>query len=87
MDTITATPASCKVCAAIHFLHADGQSTAKIHRQMCRVYGDNIMSDSCATEWCRKFRDGHIDVHDEHGQGQHSIVTDELIHKVIREFN
>jgi len=40
------------------------------------------MSDSCVTEWCRKFRDGRTDVHDEGGQGRHSIVTDELIQKV-----
>jgi len=40
------------------------------------------MSDSCVREWCRKFRDGRTDVHDEGGQGQHSIETDELIQKV-----
>jgi hypothetical protein len=36
------------------------------------------MSDSCVTEWCRKFRDERTDVHDEGGQGRHSIVADEL---------
>ena len=40
------------------------------------------MSDSCVTEWCRKFRDGRTDMHDECGQELHSIVTDELIKKV-----
>jgi len=25
---------------------------------MCRVYGENVMSDSSVREWCRKFRDG-----------------------------
>ena len=45
-------------CAAIRFLHAEGQSTAEIHCQLCCVYGDNIMSDSCVSERCRKFRDG-----------------------------
>jgi hypothetical protein len=39
------------------------------------------MSDSCIREWCRKFRDGHIDVHDE-GQEWHSIVNDKLVQKV-----
>jgi transposase len=33
-------------------------------------------------EWCRKYRDGRTDVHDEGGQGRHSIVTDELVQKV-----
>jgi hypothetical protein len=35
---------------------------------LCCVYGDNVMSDSCVRELCRKFRDGHSDVHDEGGQ-------------------
>ena len=32
-------------------------------------------------EWCRKFRDGRTDVHDECGQERRSIVTDELVQK------
>ena len=66
----------------IHFLHTEGQSAAEIHRRLCRVYGDNVMSDICVREWCREFRDGRTDVRDEGGQGRHSIVTDELIQKV-----
>jgi hypothetical protein len=76
MDPIIAAPASCEVRAVICFLHAEGQSTAEI-RQLC-VYSDNVMSDSCVREWHIKFRDGHNDVHDEFGQGQHSIVIDDL---------
>jgi hypothetical protein len=37
-------------------------------------------------EWCRKFRDGRTDVNDKGGQERHSIVTDELVRKVVREF-
>jgi transposase len=81
MDTIIATPASCEVHTVICFLHAEGQSAAEIHHRLCHVYGDN-MSDSCVRKWCRKFRDGHTDVHDKGGQRQHSIVTDKLIQKV-----
>jgi len=69
MDTTIAAPASCEVRAVIRFLHAEGQSAAEIHRRLCRVYGDTVMSDSCVREWCRKFRDGRTDVHDEGGQG------------------
>ena len=82
MDTIIAAPASCEVCAVIHFLHAEGQNVAETHRRLCHVYGDNVMSDNCVREWCRKFRDGRTDVHDEGGQGRHSIVTDELVQRV-----
>jgi transposase len=86
MDTIIADPASFEVRDVIRFLHAEGQSVAEIHHQLCRVYSDNIMSDSCVREWCRKFRDGRTDVHDKGGQERHSIVTDELVQKVIREY-
>ena len=81
MDTIITVPASCKVHAVIHFVHG-GQTAGEIHRRLCRVYDDNVMSDSCVREWCRKFRDGGTDVHDEGGQERHSIVTDELVQKV-----
>jgi hypothetical protein len=84
MDTINAAPASCEVQAVIRFLHAEGQSAAEIHRRLCHVYGDNIMSDSYVSEWCRKFENGRTDVH-EGAQGQHSIVTDEFVHKVVRQ--
>jgi cytochrome c-type biogenesis protein CcmH/NrfF len=47
MDTINAAPASCEVRAVIRFLHAEGQSATEIHRRLCRVYGDTVMSDSC----------------------------------------
>jgi hypothetical protein len=69
MDPIIAAHANCEVRAVICFLHAEVQSLAEINRPLCRVYGDNVMSNSCAREWCRKFRDGHTDVHDEGGQG------------------
>jgi hypothetical protein len=83
MDTINAAPASCEVRAVIRFLQAKGQSAAEIHRRLCPVCGDNVMSDRCVREWCRKFEDGRTDVHEEGAQGRHSIVTDELVHKVV----
>jgi transposase len=68
MNNTIAAPASCEVRAVIHFLHAEGQSAAEIHRRVCRVYGDTVMSVKCVRKWCRKFRDGRNDVHDEGGQ-------------------
>jgi len=46
MDTIIAAPTSCKVRAVICFLRAEGQSATEIHRRLCRVYGDNVMSET-----------------------------------------
>jgi hypothetical protein len=72
----------------IHFLHAEGQSVAEIHCRLCCVYDHNVLNDSCVRKWCRKFRDGRTDVHDEGGQERHSIVTDKLVHNsgTTREF-
>jgi hypothetical protein len=85
MDTINAVPATCEVRAVIRFLPAEGQSAAEIHRRVCRVYGKNVMSDSCVREWCREIEDGRTDVHEESAQERHSIVTDELVYKVVRQ--
>jgi hypothetical protein len=88
MEIIIATPASYVVRVGIHFLHAEGQIVAQILRRMCHVYDDNVLNDSCAREWCRKFRDVRNDVHDGGGQGRHSIVTDDLVQNSgsIRQF-
>jgi transposase len=86
MDTIIAAPASCEVHAAIRCLHVEGQSAGEIHRRLFREYGDNInvMSVNCVSKWCRKFRDGRTDMHEEGAQGRHSLVNDELVHKIVR---
>ena len=39
-------PASCKVRAVIRFLLTRNNNAAEIHRQLCEVYGPNVMSDS-----------------------------------------
>lgn len=49
------------VCGIIHFLQAKRHSIAKIHCQFCLVYGTRI-SDSTVRD-CRKFREGHTNVH------------------------
>jgi hypothetical protein len=36
-------PASCKILAVIHFLHAKNMSAAGIHCELCAaVYGQNV---------------------------------------------
>ena len=57
----------CEIRAVIRFLQAEGLSAAEIHRRMSAVYGPNFMSDKYVREWCRKFRNGRTDVHDEGG--------------------
>jgi hypothetical protein len=38
-------PTSCEICAAICFPHAKNMSAAKIHHELCVVYGQNVMSE------------------------------------------
>ena len=40
------------------------------------------MSDGCVREWCRKFKEGRTDIHDEGGQGRKSVATEEIVEKV-----
>ena len=71
MHNIIAAPASCKVRAVIRFLHAEGQSVAEIHRQLRRVYGDNVSSEmlnklrrSIQNRWRRLLTKGVVLLHD-----------------------
>ncbi|GFG37382.1 hypothetical protein Cfor_11189 [Coptotermes formosanus] len=74
--------AKCKICAVIRFLQAEGHSAAEICRRISVVYGPNFMSDTYVREWCRKFRNGRTDIHDEGGQGRPCLVTDDLVQHV-----
>ncbi|GFG36068.1 hypothetical protein Cfor_01730 [Coptotermes formosanus] len=49
---------------------------------MSAMYGPDFMSDTCVREWCRKFRDRTTDTHDDEGQRQPSLVTDDLAQHV-----
>jgi hypothetical protein len=51
-------PASCEICAVIHFLCSKNMSAAEIHRELCVVFGQNVMSEGTVRQWCRMFRDG-----------------------------
>ena len=71
MGTIIAAPTSCKVLAVIRFLHAEGQSTAEINRRLCRVYSDNVMSQtlnklgrSIQNKWRGMLTKGVVLLHD-----------------------
>jgi hypothetical protein len=51
-------PASCEIDAVIRFLHTINMSAAEIHRELCEVYGQNVMSEGTVRQWCRMFKDG-----------------------------
>ena len=81
MEPLIASSANCEIRSVIR-LHAEGNSAAEIHRRLCHVYGDGVMSDLSVREWCRKLKNGRSEVHDEDERGRVSQVTDELVEEV-----
>jgi len=75
-------PASCEVRAVFRFLLARNNNAAEIHRQFCEVYGPNVISDSKIRQWCRLFKKGRTNVHDEERSGRPSVIKDDLVKKV-----
>ena len=75
-------PASCEVLAVIRFLLARNNNAAEIHRQLCEVYGPNVMSDGMVRQWCRLFKEGRANVHDEERSGRPSVIKGDLVEKV-----
>lgn len=75
-------PASCEVRSVIRFLLAKNEKPIEIHRQLCEVYGNDVMNESSVRKWCIRFKNGRTNVHDEERSGRPSIVTDDLLAKV-----
>jgi hypothetical protein len=75
-------PTSCEICTVIHLLHAKNLNAAEIHHELCAVYSQNVMSDGTVRQWCRMFKDGQTNVHDEEKSGLPSVVNDDLVQSV-----
>ena len=75
-------PASCEVRSVIRFLLVENHRPIEIHRQLCKVYGNNVMSEGGVRQWCVMFKNGRTNVHDEERSGRPTIVTDELVAKI-----
>lgn len=75
-------PADCEVRSVIRFLCAKRVKSIDIHREICAVYGENIMSEGMVRKWVRSFKDGRSNVHDEERSGRPSVITDDLVGKV-----
>jgi hypothetical protein len=50
-------PTSYEVRAVIRFLRAKNKSAAEIHRELCAIYGQNIMGEGTVKQWYRIFKD------------------------------
>jgi hypothetical protein len=57
-------------------------SAVEIHRKLCAVYSQNVMSEGTVGQWCRMFKDGRTNVHDEEQSVRPSVVNDDLVQNV-----
>ena len=71
-----------EVRSVIRFLNAQNIAPIEIHRQVCQVYGPEIMSRQMVHCWCRLFSQGRQSVHDEERGGRLSLINDDLIELV-----
>ncbi|GBM19106.1 hypothetical protein AVEN_135595-1 [Araneus ventricosus] len=75
-------PAKCEMREVIRFLWAKKLSAADIHRELCAVYGPNIMSEGVVRQWVYFFKDGRTNIHDESRSERPSIVSADLIKEI-----
>jgi hypothetical protein len=69
-------PASCKIRAVIRFLHVKTLSAVEIYRELCTVYGQNLMSEGTVRQWCRMFIDRRTNVYDVEQGGRPAIYSE-----------
>jgi transposase len=67
-------PTSYESPAVIRILRAENMSAEEINHELCAaIYGQNLMSEGTVRQWCRKFKDGRTNVHDEERCGRSAI--------------
>jgi hypothetical protein len=76
-------PVSCKIRAVIRFLHAENMSVAKIHREICVVYGQNMEHERSVTRCCRMFKDGRANKRSRSGEA--SAVCSKCWPKIMKD--
>ncbi|KAJ4427319.1 hypothetical protein ANN_24939 [Periplaneta americana] len=84
MEALIPSPAACEVRSVIKFFNAQSIAPIEIHRQLCQVYGPNIMSKQMVHRWCRQFSEGRQSVHDEERSGRPSLINDDHV-KLVRQ--
>jgi hypothetical protein len=79
-------PASSEILTVVRSLCAKNVSSAEIHCELCAVYDQNVMSEGTVRQWCRMFKDGWKNGHDEERNGQASVLSDDLFQIVDKKF-
>ena len=73
-------PVDCEISSVIRYLSAKGVKAVEIHRNICKVYGQNIISDGMVRKWVRAFKDLGGKRHD--GDSVKTTVLQWLSHQV-----
>lgn len=50
-----------------------------IHRKICAVYGQDIMSDRMVKKWDRAFKNSYTNVHGDEWRELSLVITDDLV--------
>jgi hypothetical protein len=58
----TDNPTSCKIRSFIRLLHVKNMGAAEIHRELCTIYGLNVINEGTVRQWCRMFKDGWVNI-------------------------
>jgi hypothetical protein len=66
-------PDSCEIRVVFRFLHAKNMSAAKIHRELCAVYGQNVPSEGTVRQCCKMFKDGRKSIPNEERSGLSTV--------------
>jgi hypothetical protein len=78
MNTKIENPTTCEVRSVIRFSDAENVRLAGIHRQIGEVCDEGAINEGNVRKWCRLFKEGTANVHDEERNGHPSLVTDDL---------
>lgn len=76
---IIESPLNAKIKSVIRFLTVWNKSAIDIHRQVCKVYGPDAMSERNMQKWAWEFKNGSENVHDNTHSGRSSVVSNDLI--------
>jgi len=74
--------AKCEIRAVIRYLVAKEKSPHEIFNEVRTVYGEGHMNRTSVYKWCREFKNGRTNVHDDLRSGRPSILTDDVVKKV-----
>ncbi|GFS95503.1 integrase catalytic domain-containing protein [Trichonephila clavipes] len=71
--------------SVIKFLNAKNIAPIEIHRQLCQVYGLNIIGKQMVHRCCWQFSEGRQSVHDEERIGRPSLTIDVDLVELVRQ--